>query len=107
LVYGCRLTQFVYFPLLFWVFMKSPHDFVLFFAVITGAHFFPYGCLYRAKAYYIMAPVISVAMMMIGWMFADPYLWLLPLAMIIFLFVLIVWLSMDYKQKIQMIQQHD
>ncbi|HLR79616.1 MAG TPA: hypothetical protein VK119_03430 [Bacillota bacterium] len=54
-----------------------------------------------------MAPVISVGMMVIGWMFADPYLWLLPLAMIIFLFVLIVWLSMDYKQKIQMIQQHD
>lgn len=87
--------------------MKSPHDFVLFFAVITGAHFFPYGWLYRAKAYYIMAPVISVGMMVIGWMFADPYLWLLPLAMIIFLFVLIVWLSMDYKQKIQTIQQHD
>ena len=79
-----NVAQFVYFPLLFWVFMKSPHDFVLFFAVITGAHFFPYGWLYRVKAYYIMAPVISVGMMVIGWMFADPYLWLLPLAMISF-----------------------
>lgn len=92
-----NIAQFIYFPLLFWVFMKSPHDLVLFFAVITGAHFFPYGWFYHVKAYYVMAPVISVGMMAMGWSLNR--LWLLPTAMVIFLLILIGWLFLDYKKK--------
>ncbi|WP_298785556.1 DUF7010 family protein [uncultured Marinococcus sp.] len=34
-----NLTQLAYFPLLLWAIAASPVDAVLFFAVITGAHF--------------------------------------------------------------------
>ena len=55
-----NLAQIIYFPILIWGIIKSPNDAIMFFAIITGAHFFPYGWFYNAKAYYVMAPMISV-----------------------------------------------
>ena len=89
----------MYFPILFWAFAQTPHDLVLFFAIITGAHLFPYGWLYRAKAYYIIAPVISVAVIIIGWTVKQHHLWMIPLFMVAAMLVLNVSLMMDYKRK--------
>ena len=94
-----NIAQLMYFPLLFWVFAKSPEHMVLFFIVITGAHFFPYGWFYHTKAYYIMAPVISIMSMAIGWTMDVERLWILPLAMVFLLLILDVWLYIDYKKK--------
>lgn len=94
-----NIAQFMYFPLIFWAFAKSPEEMVLFFAVITGAHFFLYGWLYDTKAYYIMSPVISGVLIVIGWTIHENNLWLIPFCMVVFLFILIIWLSIDYKQK--------
>ncbi|WP_407670473.1 DUF7010 family protein [Pallidibacillus pasinlerensis] len=40
--------------------MWIPEDAVLYFDIIKGVHFFPYGWFYITKAYYVMAPVMSV-----------------------------------------------
>lgn len=94
-----NLAQFMYFPLVFWAFIQSPHHMVMVFAVITGAHFFPYGWFYNASAYYIMAGVISVAITTIGWSIDAAYLWMIPVAMVVLLTILILWLFMDFRDK--------
>lgn len=94
-----NLAQLIYFPILFWAIGKSPNDAVMIFAIITGAHFFPYGWFYRAKAYYIIAPVISILIMVIGWNMGSSSLWWIPLSVVIILFILVCLLLIDYKIK--------
>lgn len=93
-----NLAQFMYFPIVFWAFIKSPNEMLLFFSVITGAHFFPYGWFYNTKAYSMMAPLISIIMIVIGWT-NDGDLWYIPATMVPLLIILIVWLYIDYKKK--------
>lgn len=93
-----NLAQFVYFPVILWAFAQRPSVMVLFFAIITGAHLFPFGWLYNTKAYYAMAPVTSVGVMLIGWTLSD-ILWAIPLSMIGFLAILASWLYRDYQMK--------
>ncbi|WP_231686985.1 hypothetical protein [Bacillus sp. JCM 19034] len=94
-----NLAQIIYFPILIWGMIKSPTDAVMFFAIITGAHFFPYGWFYNAKPYYIMAPVISVVILALGIFLNGDQLWLIPLSMAIILFILFFLNYLDYKKK--------
>lgn len=52
-----NLSQVIYFPILIWAIAKSPENAVMFFAIIVGAHFFPFGWFYISKPYYIMSPI--------------------------------------------------
>lgn len=97
-----NMAQIIYFPILFWGIIKSPADAILFFSMITGAHFFPYGWFYHAKAYYIIAPVISVVVMLLGLYINGDHLWLIPLFMVVILTLLTYWLYLDYKKKMNM-----
>ncbi|UOE94513.1 hypothetical protein [Alkalihalobacillus sp. LMS39] len=94
-----NLAQIIYFPILFWAIIKSPHDAIIFFAIITGAHFFPYGWFYNARPFYIMAPIMSVVIMFLGLYLNGENLWLIPLTLVILLVVAILWLRFDYKNK--------
>lgn len=94
-----NLAQLMYFPILFWAFAKNPDEMIVFFAIITGAHLFPYGWYYNTKAFYVMAPVISVLVTVIGWGLTPNQLWYIPLTMIISLIILNIWLYMDYRMK--------
>ncbi|QGH32912.1 hypothetical protein GI584_02075 [Gracilibacillus salitolerans] len=96
-----NLAQFMYFPIIFWAFMQSPKEMIIFFAIVTGAHFFPYGWFYEAKPYYIFAPIISVSIMLAGWTMEESQLWIIPLMMVIFLFILSLLLYGDYKSKVK------
>lgn len=94
-----NLAQIIYFPILFWAIGKSPEEAVIFFAIITAAHFFPYGWFYNAKPYFIMAPISSLAMIFIGWNAPLDKMWLVPVSLVIFLLILIFWLYIDYRKK--------
>ncbi len=95
-----NIAQLIYFPILFWGIIKSPNDAVMLFAIITGAHLFPFGWLYNSKPYYIMAPVISVTVMFLGLYLNGENLWLIPFSLAILLLILIYLLHLDYKRKI-------
>ncbi|MFD1068126.1 DUF7010 family protein [Oceanobacillus locisalsi] len=88
-----NVAQLIYFPIIFFSMISSPENVVLFFAIITGAHFFPYGWLYNAKPFYIMAPVIAVVLMILGIYLNGAHLWVIPF------FLLICLLIADYKKK--------
>ncbi len=75
-----NLAQIIYFPILIWGMIKSPYDAIMLFAIITGAHFFPYGWFYRAKPYYVMAPIIAVVMLFLGLLLNGEKLWLILLS---------------------------
>jgi hypothetical protein len=94
-----NIAQLMYFPIIFFAIANSPEQAVIFFAVITGAHFFPYGWYHDVKAYYIMSPIISVLVIALGWSIASDNLWLIPSAMVISLLVLVLFLSNDYQRK--------
>lgn len=94
-----NLAQIIYFPILIWVIGKRPEEAVIFFAIITSAHFFPYGWFYHTKSYSIMAPLMALVIMLIGWTIESAKLWLVPLVMVIFLFILVLWIQKDYKDK--------
>jgi len=99
------LAQLMYFPILAFTFYKNPNQMIIFFAVITGAHLFPYGWYYNAKAYMIMAPIMSILIIIIGWNVDISRLWLIPLSMIVLLILLNIWLFIDYRVKLQ-VQNH-
>lgn len=92
-----NVAQLFYFPLLFLLFGKLPDYFVMAYAVITGAHFFPYGWYYKAIAYYVMAGVISVGAFLISINVAPAQLYIVPLFMVVSLLVLAGWLWVIYK----------
>lgn len=94
-----NFAQFIYFPIVFWGLINIPEDTVLYFAIITGAHFFPYGWFYNTKAYYVMAPVISVTIFFLRLYLKGENLWLIPLAVVCLLLLLIFWLFLDFKKK--------
>lgn len=94
-----NVAQIIYFPLLFWAIANSPTHAVLFLAVIVGAHFFPYGWFYDAKPFYVMAPFIATSIIFIGGVLESDQLWLIPMSMVLFLILLMVWLIVDYKNK--------
>lgn len=96
-----NLAQLSYFPILFWGIANSPNDAIMLFAIITGAHFFPYGWFYNAKSYYIMAPIISFLIMFLALYLNGEKLWLVSFSMVILLFALILWLHLDYRRKIK------
>jgi len=94
-----NLAQLIYFPILIWAIGKRPEEAVIFFAIITCAHFFPYGWYYNTKSYTIMAPLMALGIMLLGWNVEPSKLWFIPLAMVVFLLVLVIWLYIDYKNK--------
>jgi len=94
-----NIAQIVYFPILFWAIGKSPEDVIIFFAIITCAHFFPYGWYYNTKAYTVMAVISALFIMIIGWNVGVEQLWIIPLTTVILLLILITWLVIDVKRK--------
>jgi hypothetical protein len=95
-----NLAQFVYFPLIFWAFISNPNEMLVFFAIITSAHFLPYGWLYHTKVYYILSPIMVLFIFFIGLLLNGEYLWVIPLTMFISLVFLNLFLFIDYKKKV-------
>jgi hypothetical protein len=97
-----NLAQLMYFPVLFWTIVKHPTDMVLLFAIITAAHFYPYGWLYNTRVYYLLAPIISLILFGIG--LADSTkAWIIPLFMVMALLLANIFLLKDYKKKIHVL----
>lgn len=94
-----NLAQFIYFPLIIWAFISNPNDALVFFAIITSAHFFPYGWLYNTKVYYILSPIMALLVFFIGLNVNGDYLWVIPLTMVVLLVSLNLFLLLDYKKK--------
>jgi hypothetical protein len=56
-----NFAQLFYFPFLIFILLASPKYFIMTYAIITGAHLFPYAWFYDEIGYAISAGIISIA----------------------------------------------
>lgn len=94
-----NIAQLFYFPFLVFVLLKHPDYFVMTYAIITGAHFFPYAWFYREKAYAVMAGVIPVGALLLSLKLGPYQMYYVAGFMAACLFVLVVWLYRSYLSK--------
>ena len=55
-----------YFPFLIFILLASPKYFIMTYAIITGAHLFPYAWFYDEIGYAITAGLVSIGALLIG-----------------------------------------
>ncbi len=94
-----NFAQLFYFPILIFVLLKMPDYFVMVYATITGAHFFPYAWYYKINSYAIMAGVISVGALLIGLNVTTEKMYIVPLFTSLSLIILAVLLYFSYKKR--------
>ncbi|MFM8832859.1 MAG: DUF7010 family protein [Cytophagales bacterium] len=100
-----NFAQLFYFPILIFVLLRSPEDFVFVYVVITGVHFFPYAWYYNAKVYSIMAGVISVgAMFLTLYVKEVSQLFYVPAFMVVSLIVTAIGVYAAYQKSLKLYQ---
>src|SRR5690554_1849626 len=94
-----NFAQLIYFPFLIFIFVKYPDYFIMAYAIITGAHLFPYAWFYEEKGYAVAAVIISVGAMVIA-LLVDPVdIYYVPLFTASLLLLLGIWVYMRYNGK--------
>lgn len=90
-----NFAQLMYFPFLIFILLKYPDYFIMAYAIITGAHFFPYAWFYDEMGYLVGAIVISVGALIIALNASVENIWLIPLftALVLFLLALKIFNS--------------
>ena len=94
-----NFAQLFYFPFLIFTLIKSPDYFIMVYAIITGAHFFPYAWFYKTSLYAIFAGIISVGSLTLGLLLPPQNMYLLPVSVSITLILLAFLLYFDFKKK--------
>jgi hypothetical protein len=94
-----NFAQLFYFPFLIFALIKMPEYFVMVYAIITGAHFFPYSWFYKTNWYAIFAWIISVGALGLGLKLSSGEMFFIPAFMSLSLVVLTVLLHFDSKAK--------
>lgn len=60
------VAQLPYLLIVMWVYRAAANYMVMVYAMVTGAHFLPYGCYYKSKVYYGFGVVIPIITLMLG-----------------------------------------
>jgi hypothetical protein len=98
-----NFAQLFYFPLLFFVLGKMPLYFAMTYAIITGAHFFPYSWFYRNTLYAVFAGIISVGSLLLALWLPNGQMYIVPFFMSASLTVLTILLYLNYQKRRQSI----
>jgi len=61
-----NFAQLFYFPFLIFTMIKMPEYFIMVYAIITGAHLFPYGWFYKTKWYSLFSGIIAIGALLLG-----------------------------------------
>ncbi|MEL6559777.1 MAG: hypothetical protein AAFQ94_16430 [Bacteroidota bacterium] len=94
-----NIAQLFYFPFLFFILSKSPDHFVMTYAIITGAHFFPYFWYYKEKAFAIIGGLIAVGSFLIGIKVESTQMFYIPAFTGFCLFVLGIFIYKSAKER--------
>ena len=85
-----NLAQLIYFPVLIWMLLKAPDHFVMTYVIITGAHLFPYGWLYREVGYLVASILSSLGALLLDLWLPLDRIYIIPLFMSLVLFGLVI-----------------
>lgn len=94
-----NFSQLFYFPFLVFSLIKFPDYFAMIYAIITGAHFFPYSWFYKTNLYAVFAGIISVGVMTLGLILDIKQMYFVPLFISFSLVCLTILLFYDFKRK--------
>ena len=86
-----NFAQLIYFPFLIFALVKTPDYFIMAYAIITGAHLFPYAWFYNEPGYSVAAIIISVGSMVLA-MTASAEIFYIPLFTASALLLLAIWI---------------
>lgn len=93
-----NFAQLIYFPFLIFILIKNPDYFIMAYAIITGAHLFPYAWFYDEIGYAVVAVIISVAALLIA-LFVQPInIFYVPLFTSLILLLLASWIFANHKK---------
>nr|WP_242216795.1 hypothetical protein [Bacillus cereus group sp. BfR-BA-01380] len=92
ILFSCN--QFLYILIAMWIYQAAPEKMVMILAVIFGAHLLPFGWLYKSKAYFVMAIVVSFAAFIVGIIFSPV---IVAIVMISLEIIFSTWLSFEIK----------
>lgn len=87
-----NFAQLIYFPFLIFILIKYPDYFIMAYAIITGAHLFPYAWFYDEIGYAITAVLISVGSLIITLNVVTEKMFYVPLYTSIILVVFAIWI---------------
>lgn len=93
-----NFAQLIYFPFLIFVLIKHPDYFIMAYAIITGAHLFPYAWFYDEIGYAIAAILISVGSLCIALLVDVDQIFYVPGFTALALLLLAVWILTRYKR---------
>lgn len=94
-----NFAQFFYFPLLVFVLLKMPDYFMMTYAIITGAHFFPYAWFYNTRWFGIFAGIVALGALAMGLYLPAEKMYLIGAFTCVSLIILFILLIVDYRSK--------
>ncbi len=92
-----NIAQLFYFPFLLFTMAKMPDYFIMVYAIITGAHLFPFGWLYKTKWYSIFSGIIAVGALVLGFYLPSEKMYFIGIFTCVALFALTTCLHFDKK----------
>jgi hypothetical protein len=96
-----NFAQLFYFPFLIFTLVKMPDYFIMVYAIITGAHFFPYSWFYKTNWYAIFAGIIAVGVLVLGLSLPNDKMYFVGIFVSILLLILTICLYFDTTKKLK------
>jgi len=93
-----NFAQLIYFPFLIFMLIKYPDYFIMAYAIITGAHLFPYAWFYDEIGYAVTAIIISVGALLISLSTELEKIYLIPVFTAAILLLLGIWIYINNKE---------
>jgi|APHig6443717817_1056837.scaffolds.fasta_scaffold08530_5 hypothetical protein len=93
-----NFAQLIYFPFLFFILIKYPNYFLMTYAIITGAHLFPFTWFYNEIGYAVASVIISVGSMIIALAVQPDNFFYIPIFTALALLILGIKISMRNKK---------
>jgi len=87
-----NVAQLIYFPFLIFTLIKYPNYFIMTYAIITGAHLFPYAWFYDEIGYAVCAIIISIGSLLITLSIDIKNMWIVPIFTSTMLLILAGWI---------------
>lgn len=93
-----NISQLIYFPFLLFLLARYPDYFIMGYAIITGAHLFPYAWLYKETGYVLTSIIISAGSLVIALIVHPDKIYYIPLFTALSLLILCVWIFISNKK---------
>ncbi len=93
-----NFAQLIYFPFLIFIMIKMPDYFIMTYAIITGAHLFPYSWFYKT-IWYIFGALIAFAVLLVALNLPNDKMYIIAITTGFLMLLLTLFLYFDSLKK--------